>query len=252
MGSFVMAQTYRVRDWQTRRKKTDWRNDHSHCLSCGYRLRPYDNIPLVSWLVLRGKCRKCRKPIGWPEFLTELGLGLVFLASWLLWPTIFPTDGWMFIPTLAIFLLLITLLAFLFVYDARYKRLPMGAMLLCSVIAAIFVIISKWGVEINMNLVLDYLGALFVLPLLYFLLYKISGEKLVGSGDYLLALPIALVLGSFWLSFVTLFLANFIGSIVMLPMRKRLKAKIPFGPFLIAGFLIAFLAQSVLLPLFTL
>jgi leader peptidase (prepilin peptidase)/N-methyltransferase len=52
----------------------------SHCTGCGRAIRPYDNIPLVSWLVLRGRCRTCKKPISWMYPVVELATGLLFLA----------------------------------------------------------------------------------------------------------------------------------------------------------------------------
>lgn len=52
----------------------------SHCTGCGRAIRPYDNIPLISWLVLRGRCRTCKKPISWMYPAVELATGLLFLA----------------------------------------------------------------------------------------------------------------------------------------------------------------------------
>ena len=52
----------------------------SHCTGCGRAIRPYDNIPLVSWLVLRGRCRVCKKPISWMYPAVELATALLFFA----------------------------------------------------------------------------------------------------------------------------------------------------------------------------
>ena len=52
----------------------------SHCTGCGRAIRPYDNIPLISWLVLRGRCRTCKKAISWMYPAVELATGLLFLA----------------------------------------------------------------------------------------------------------------------------------------------------------------------------
>src|SRR5690606_13820267 len=60
--------------------------DRSVCLDCGHQLKWYDLIPLASWLSLRGRCRYCRKPIGWFEPLMEFGLAGFFILSYWLWP----------------------------------------------------------------------------------------------------------------------------------------------------------------------
>jgi len=52
----------------------------SHCVGCGREVRPYDNIPVLSWLVLRGRCRACKTPISWMYPAVELATGLLFLA----------------------------------------------------------------------------------------------------------------------------------------------------------------------------
>src|SRR5690606_7989965 len=60
--------------------------DRSRCLECGYELKWYDLIPIVSWLTLRGKCRSCKHPIGWFELAMEVGMVAFFVLSYILWP----------------------------------------------------------------------------------------------------------------------------------------------------------------------
>ena len=91
-----------------------------------------------------------------------------------------------------------------------------------------------------------------ILPGFYFLMYKMSNERWVGGGDWILCLPLALFLGDFWLAMITLFASNLIGSVVMLPVaasKKAKKLKIPFGPFLILGFLLIFFLQNPILEM---
>lgn len=102
--------------------------------------------------------------------------------------------------------------------------------------------------------IIDLLLALLVLPGFYFVLYKISGEKWVGGGDYLLCIPLALILQKFWLSLFCLFSANVLGCVIMLPLltlSKKKERQIPLGPFLILGFLLIFLVQSNILEFLT-
>jgi prepilin signal peptidase PulO-like enzyme (type II secretory pathway) len=100
----------------------------------------------------------------------------------------------------------------------------------------------------------ELLGALLVLPLLYYFLYKLSNEQWVGSGDWILCIPLALVLGNFWLAFFCLFTSNLLGCLAAIPtLTKKHKTpqhKIHFGPFLILGFLVVFLSQNLIYQLF--
>ena len=252
MGSFAMCQVWRMRDWQTKRKKTDWRQDHSHCLSCGYRLRWYDNIPVFSWLWLRGKCRKCGKAIGGAEILCEVGLATVFVLSYVLWP--FTLTGAIDVAQYIIFLAMLVGLTMLFVYDLKWKRLPEKPLIFCTICGVAFVGLRLWG-GFSLNSLLELLGALAVLPGVYWVLYKASGERLVGGGDWLLATPLALVAGNYWVAFFVLFASNLLGSFIMIPVtairkwRKGLETQVCFGPFLIVGFLVVFFLQGWLMGL---
>ena len=78
LGSFACCQAWRIR-------KHD-KSARSHCMNCDYQLKWYDNIPILSWLMLGGKCRKCRKSIGVAEIAAEVGLAAVFALSYAFWP----------------------------------------------------------------------------------------------------------------------------------------------------------------------
>ncbi len=243
MGSFAACQVWRIR-------KND-KSHRSHCMSCDYELAWYDNVPILSWLFLRGRCRKCGGKIGWMEILTELILGLVFVVVGLNFDL---TDA-MSVVQLVLFLVLLTGLAILFIYDAKWGKLP-SVVLTFSIICASIIAALNLGALFSVagfswGVIWNYLGALMVLPLLYFLMYRLSHEKWVGGGDWLLALALALVLGDFWLAFFCLFGANLLGSMIMLPVMKLKKKKtdmrIAFGPFLIAAFLLVFLLKDYLL-----
>ena len=78
LGSFACCQAWRIR-------KHD-KSARSHCMNCDYQLKWYDNIPVLSWLMLGGKCRKCHKKIGCAEVFAELVTALLFAGSYFLWP----------------------------------------------------------------------------------------------------------------------------------------------------------------------
>jgi len=245
-GSFACCQVWRIR----KNDKSKW----SHCMNCKYQLQWYDNIPIISWLALGGKCRKCRKKIGYAEILAEVGVALLFAFSFVFWPA---QDQLLLlniseIIKFVLFLALIVIDTILFIYDAKWREMPTKLLIGACTVAAVFCGVSVWQ---SYNLHGDYnwlsfvLGLLF-LPGIYYLLYKISKETWVGGGDWILCLSIAFVLGNMWLSLFCLFISNMIGCIVMLPIVKSKKKKrvmIPFGPFLIAGFLLVFFLQDIII-----
>lgn len=250
MGSFACCQVWRL-------KKHD-HSKRSHCMKCKYQLKWYDNIPIVSWLMLGGRCRKCKKKIGCAEILAEVGLGVIFVLSYLCWPRYggLMTGEPFEIERFVIFLALLVALTISFIFDLRWKELPMASLIAGIVIAALMLCVNIAEMlmlgEFNVGVVISIAGALMVLPLLYFVMYKISRERWVGSGDWILNIALALALGDFWLAIFAMFLANFLGCLAFLPSalkKKNMNMKIPFGPFLIAAFWIVYLAQGIIFNL---
>ena len=243
-GSFACCQAWRIR-------KGD-KSKRSHCMNCKYQLKWYDNVPIVSWLMLGGKCRKCHKKIGCAELLAELGLAVICVLCFWLWPA----REALLLPSMiewvkfTIFLIILVVLTILCSYDAKWGELPVALLITAIFMAVAFWIVSVWEsyqAYGNYNW-LSFVLALLFLPALYFLLYKVSNERWVGGGDWILCIPLALMLGNMWASMFCLFLSNVIGSIVMLPVmiRKKKKMMIPFGPFLIVGFLVTFFANELI------
>ena len=74
-GSFACCQAWRIHERLNQRSL----GARSICLNCHHRLAWYDNLPIFSWLALRGRCRYCRHPIGFAEILSEFGLGFTFV-----------------------------------------------------------------------------------------------------------------------------------------------------------------------------
>ena len=108
LGSFAVASTWRLRARQlfsdkssgyrlSKEEKTEFEfiknlakdgksSKYSHCLHCHRQLNAFDMVPIISWVILGGKCRTCKKPIGKAEFFTEVGLCVAFFVSYLAWP----------------------------------------------------------------------------------------------------------------------------------------------------------------------
>ena len=98
------------------------KSDRSRCLHCSYTLKWYDLIPVLSWLVLRGKCRNCKKRIGYFELIIELGVAAFFVVSYALWPTELQTG--LEIARFIVWLAAGVALAILFAYDQKWFLLP--------------------------------------------------------------------------------------------------------------------------------
>ncbi len=254
-GSYACATAYRIAgkvgSGSSASEKAKRRR--SHCLSCGYMLQWYDLIPIISWATLRGRCRKCKKRIGWLEVLMEFGLGAIFAISYLFWPDgeIWGTcglDGALGLAKLVTWLMLLVSLAISFVTDHKWGQLSTKVLVFSVLCSILFLTLdlapANFAIAKNSSMWIGLLGSLAVLPGLYLVLYKFSKERWVGGGDYLLCLPFALVLHDLWLACLVLFLANALALFSFLIIRNK---RIHFAPFLIIAFLAVFFIKDLAL-----
>lgn len=223
--------------------------DRSRCLDCGYELKWYDLIPLVSWLSLRGRCRHCHRRIGSFEPLIELGTAAFFVGSYLLWP--YPLDSSLEIGRLVIWLLSGVGLAILFSYDAKWFLLPDGINYALIGLGAASALLTIAGAADTFSAITNVAGSVALTGGLYAILYYVSRGKWVGFGDVKLSIGLGLLLADWQLAFLSIFAANLIGCLlVIVPLiRGSLKptSQVPFGPLLILGTIIAQLAGPAIL-----
>ena len=253
-GSFLCCQARRLRLKEEKKKSPGKR---SVCLSCKTKLKWYDNIPIISWLILRGRCRKCGKKIGLGEILSEVLIGLAFflvgLGAFLNGMTVglFLTMPLINYILLVIFIGLFLSLGFLAIYDGLYGELPVIFLIISVVFSIIIVVLKQLIYFSDHSFSWHFLGDLAlsvaILGGLYLLLFQASKGKWVGDGDWILGVVIGLVLGKPFLALIVLFLSNFIACMVMFPLTKGKNARIPFGPFLILAFVIVLAFSSFLL-----
>lgn len=217
-------------------------SDRSRCLFCHHQLAWYDLIPLVSWVSTAGKCRYCHKFIGWFEPLIELGTAAFFVASYLFWPEAIVEGE---ILRFALWLLGGIFLATLFVYDTKWYLLPNRAMFPLIATGAFYAIITLADQSDMPGAMLNLCLAAIILSGLYLFLWIVSKGGWIGFGDVKLGLALALFLGDWKLAFIALFAANLIGCLIVLPgmiMGKVTpKTRVPFGPLLIVGGVLAML-----------
>lgn len=222
----------------------------SACPKCGHRITWYDNIPVVSWLALRGRCRSCQAPISARYPLVEGATGLAFgLITWLALGTdALPLDA------LHAAALLPTLLAFtacaiaLTLIDLEHQLLPntvVGTMTVLVVAGLVLAsaLTHDWWALVHAGI---GMAALFVF---YFVIVVIAPRGM-GGGDVKLAASIGALLG--WVGWSELIVGAFaafavgavIGLILMATSGATRKSRIPFGPFMLIGAWIGLLAGA--------
>lgn len=224
-GSFMTAAIHRVPAGESMIRP------RSRCPSCGAPIRSADNIPVISWLMLRGRCRACGVRISPVYPLTELACGGLFAAVALVYE-----DPWRAI-LLAPFAGLMVALS---VIDIRHRRIPNRLVYPAVVIAAAVIVagdLAGGGLD-----VLDAGIGLFAYGLALLIIALIS--KGMGMGDVKLAGLIGLVLGSIGLDLVAVaagmgILLGGVGAIVALLAGADRKSAIPYGPYLASGAVIA-------------
>ncbi len=260
LGSFAGATVWRLRARQlvsdkknkepydhkeyTRLKKllgSGVLKDRSQCLHCKYELKWYDLIPVLSWLSLGGKCRNCKHPIGKFELLMELGVAAFFVLSYAFWPGGVGTG--LEIAHFVLWLAAGVVMAVLFAYDTKWFLLPDSFNIALVVIGLGIVGVSAAQTQDVAGTIFTALGAVGVLAGLYAVLYLVSKGRWVGLGDVKLGIGLGLILVDWQLAIIALFLANFIGCLIVIPLLASKKIKrnshVPFGPMLIAGTVLA-------------
>lgn len=271
MGSFAGATTWRirakwVRDYSPeqqgynkaeidRLKKLSNNSifkDRSRCLDCGYKLCWYDLIPLFSWAILRGKCRKCHKPIGYLEPIIEVAMAIFFVLSYVFLP--FSMCDFFGIARFVIWLVAGVALATAFVFDYKWFFLPDKSTYIVIGLGIVNSIITILLADDKFLSFSSIMGSVLILSGIYYLIYNISNGKWIGFGDIKLGLGLALMLANWKLAFVALFAANLIGCIVVTPnlIKKKMTAKthVAFGPLLIVGYAISGLFGNLLINLY--
>ena len=220
-------------------KKTT--EDRSQCLHCHKPLKWFELIPVVSWAVQGGKCRGCKKFIGWFEILAEVGMAAFFVLSYALWPMALTTP--LEITHFILWLIAGIVMALIFAYDLKWFLIPdvlLAAMTILGIAVGSVVAFGSsdvWSVTSSVALSGVALGGL------YLALFYLSKGKWVGSGDGLLGVGLGFLLADWKLALVALFMANFIGCLIVIPLmiagKLKRNARVPFGPLLIAGTVVA-------------
>lgn len=248
IGSFLNVLIYRME------KGESFVSGRSYCPHCKKQIRFYDNIPILSFLVLRAKCRDCQQKISWQYPLVEAAIGILFVVVYSLslsksFNFENPSTTLRFAQEIIVFSGLFAIL----VYDFKHYIIPNKIIYPLIALVLSFEILDF---TFNFNLPAGRHGLLtlnffswqyfllsLIIPLFFLSLIIISRGKWMGMGDVKLALFMALFLG--WPNvLVAAVLSFWLGTLASLPLLilggKNMKSQIPFGPFLIIGTFIAY------------
>ncbi len=222
-GSF-----YNVVGWRVPKKLSIVRPG-SFCPKCKHKLRWYELIPVFSYLIQGGKCRKCKEKIAPFYTITELLTGFLFAASY--WVLGFSFEFVLAIITASFFSIVL-------VSDINFLIIPDQFTLFCSILVVLLRFMFN-GVEDALYALASGIGAFLAMYLLMLLGNLILKKESLGGGDIKLMFFVGIAVGPI-MSLFTIFLSSFIAFPLSLILFIRSKDNIiPYGPFLlIACFLI--------------
>ena len=224
-GSFCSALLYRIRHGES------FVTGRSHCVSCRRELGPIDLIPVVSWLIRRGRCRYCGAPVSWQYLALELCFGGLFLGAYwrYCWGDFCPASNILSAVRLAVFLVFLGLI---FVYDFRHGEIP-DAFSITGIVVALLINIFLVPADWFWLLVASAVGAGF-----FGIQYAVSRGKWVGDGDIILGAMMGAMVG--WPDIMAAIFGSYVIGLAVVAVligagRKRLTDAIPLGPLLAIG-----------------
>jgi len=220
IGSFLNVVIYRL----PKKLSVVW--GRSFCPKCKKEIKWFDNVPLVSFILLKGHCRLCRSPISWQYPVVELATGGIFLLSYL--------SHLSFLS----YILFAGLIAIFFI-DLERQTIPDEIVFPLIFLFLIFLLITD-----RPSLIIDYLPSALLSFLFLYLIFLLTRGKGMGFGDVKLAFLMGLSLGfpkvvvAFYIAFLT---GAFVGIILILVKKARFGQRIAFGPFLALSTIFTFL-----------
>lgn len=233
IGSFLNVVAHRVPS------RISLATPASRCPSCETPIKPYDNIPVLSWLLLRGRCRSCSEPIAARYPLVEALTGILFATV----VAVHHDDA----AKLVLGLVLVAFLVPISLIDLDHRLIPNRLTLPAAVLAIVLGTVLDPGGEPERLIAGAVAGAALGLP-------SLLHPKGIGMGDAKLVAVLGLFLGA---SVAPAFLVAFlVGTIVgvAIMLRKGVsqgrKTSVPFGPFLALGGVVGVLAGNELVQMY--
>ncbi len=234
-GSFCNVCIYRLPD------NGNVVKNRSFCPSCKKKINWYDNIPLLSYVLLQAKCRNCKNKISFQYFLVELISALSFTIIYFIYGTS--------VTTLLLFILSVSFTIIFFI-DLKHYIIPNVLTFPLMVIG----FIKSFDPNLNQTIFPNYINSLiggffgYIIIWLIIIIYKkIRNKEGMGLGDAKLISVIGFWFG--WISIpFTIFISSVIALIFVIPSiinkTKNMSAQIPFGPYIIIGSIIYVLLSN--------
>ena len=203
----------------------------SHCDFCQEQLKWYENIPLLSYMLQKGKCRHCKKVIPFNIFASELATGILFVFSYLYFDVSYE---------FFIMMILSSLTVIIFISDFKFMIILDSPLVMSTVL----IFILKWVCFDITNAIISLINGLLVfgvMLLVGFIGKKIYKRDALGGGDVKLSFVIGMILG-IQLSMVSLIFSTFLAlpyALATIVLKKD--SEVPFGPFIVSSLLIVFL-----------
>ncbi len=245
VGSFLNVLAFRLRDAETLLGK-------SFCRSCKNQIRWYDNIPLISFALLRGLCRDCETKISWQYPLVEMLTGVLFALTGYFFFSESSMLSWL---ETAWLLGILSCFIVIAVYDLKYMEVPLNMLIISALLIYVFLIahfvLAPEPFFVS-RLWYGFLGGAVVAGF-FFLLVFWSREKWMGWGDVWLGfvsgsvVGVPLILPLLTLSFG---LGAIAGLLAIAYGDKNLKSQIAFAPFLISGTIVTLFLERIFPSLF--
>ena len=225
-GSFCNVYIYRLPNNESVIK------GRSFCPSCKNQIKWYDNIPFLSFIFLRGKCRNCSNKISFQYFLVELLSGISFLAIFFLYGISITT---LLLIILSIFFIII------FFIDLKHYIIPNELTFPLMVIGFIKSFDPNLNQTIFPNYINSLLGGIFGYLIIWLIILcykKVRNKEGMGLGDAKLMAVVGFWFG--WISIpFTIFISSVVALVLVIPSllkkTKDMSAQIPFGPYIIIG-----------------
>lgn len=234
LGSFINAVVWRLHSGES------IAHGRSMCPNCKHQLSTLDLIPVLSWLSLKGRCRYCKTPYGSHYVLVELGTAVVFAFGVVLLPALGPV-------VFTLWLAILTLLIILALYDAQWYLLPNKVMNPALLLGFIYFVLRFEAAMGPIQLLVAIAAAS-----IFYAAWWLSHGKLMGGADSKLVMLMGLILAPDLLlvALALGFMLAGVGAAYLLYGKKKgLQDQMPFGPYLIAGLIIAQLFGQQLLSL---
>lgn len=241
IGSFINVVIYRVPNSMSLIYPS------SHCPKCNHEIKWYDNIPVLSYIILKGKCRNCKQKISIIYPLVELSVGIMYLVIYLVYKFSFDT---------LFNIIFFSILLPLSVIDEKTTYIPLSFNISLVVLSVLKILV--FSLTYDSFPYLDYIiGGLvggFIFLTIYLISKLILKKEALGTGDIILFFAVGLFLDYKNVLLVILFSSTLCSiveiTLIKLKIRKK-EAEIPYGPYIAFSAVLLMFIGSYITSLFS-